>query len=167
MLINNECMVRKKDVNRIVWDVVVSNEIEDIDNEIGALNWKSLSQTPGLNTKVNQRMKEDWLVISGFTHGIEDGQEVWAQPMMQLLEKSPSGRKRITEWKRLTCFNLHKKDGRNGLVEMVNEHLKMGWNLVRYSTFSYDIHKGIGAWGISMWKEECCSIPTDIPNEGN
>ena len=167
MLIEKKSMSDKKDINRIIWDVVVSNEIEDIDNEIGALNWKSLSQSPGLNTKVNQRMEEDWLIISGFSHGIEDGREVWAQPMMQLLENPPPGKKTITEWKRLTCFNLHKNDGENGLVEMVNEHLKMGWDIVTGSTFGYDIHKGIGVWGVSMWKEKCCSIPRDIPNEGN
>ena len=41
----------------------------------------------------------------------------------------------------------------------------------RTEGFTFDINalilKGIGTWGISMWREECCSIPHDIPNEGN
>tara|TARA_B100001123_G_scaffold447406_1_gene604843 strand:+ start:1798 stop:2277 length:480 start_codon:yes stop_codon:yes gene_type:complete len=159
-------MSDKKNIIRIIWDVVISEEIEDIDNEIGALNWKSLSTSPGLSTIVNQRIKEDWLVIGGFCHGIEDGKEVWVQPMMQLLKNPYPGNKKITEWKRITSFNLHKKNGKDGLVEIVNEQIKNGWNLVRYSSLSYDIHKGIGKWGISMWKEMCCRAPSEIPNEG-
>ena len=140
---------------RVIWDIIISEEIDDINNDIGALNWVSLSKSPGLNSRVNEKMSDDWLPSGNISHGIERGREVWAKPIMKLL-KNPNPNREIIGWKRLTSSNLEGGKGKEGLIEIVNTHLENDWCFWQFSDLRYDVHNGEGIWGVSMWKE---SVP--------
>ena len=68
------------------WNVVVSEEIEDIEEDLGVINWpKSFSSRPGLVQLVNKSREEDWLVYrASLTHGRLDGKDVWALSLIHI-----------------------------------------------------------------------------------
>ena len=134
------------------WNVVVSEEIEDIEEDLGVINWpKSFSSRPGLVQQVNKTREEDWLVYrASLTHGRLDGKDVWAQEIIKITRNDR--KHKWTQFDVVQSELIHDDEDKLGLVTIVNERIEDNWSV--FGRLMYSNHNGKDCWTISMGKND-------------
>ena len=138
---------------RMQWNVVVSDEIEDSEQNLGVMNWPiSFSSKSGLVQEVNRLREEDWLEIrNGLVHGRLLGKDVWAQEIIKISRDDESIRK-WTIWDVVHSELIHDNGETVGLVSIVNERMEDDWHIK--GQLMYSNHNGKDCWTIVMVKHE-------------
>ena len=134
------------------WNVVVSEEIEDIEEDLGVMNWpESFSSRPGLVQLVNKSREEDWLVYrASLTHGRLDGKDVWAQEIIKITRNDR--KHKWTQFDVVQSELIHDDEDKMGLVTIVNERIENNWSV--WGELMYSNHNGKDCWTISMVKND-------------
>ena len=143
------------------WNVVVSEEIEDIEEDVGVLNWhKSFSSRPGLVQLVKQSREEGWLELTrGLAHGRLLGKDVWAQEMIKITRNDSSIRE-WTQWDIVQSEVINDDEDRLGLVTIVNERIENNWHI--QGKLMYSNHNEKDCWTISMVKKDDSGEPESL-----
>jgi len=142
------------------WDVKFSKQIEDynVASKVGLMNYNYLDEgelVKGLNSLVNGRIRDsNWNVPSRsmVVHGIEEGLEIYAQELILIDKDMPHWSKSNEKIYKVVSASTLCSDGeKEGLIDIVNKEISVGWSLGRNSSFGYYSHNGEPCWHVRLF----------------